>query len=663
MADHKLFSNISLLGEQHKVVENIQNNIVVKGESGTGKTTSFLARIAFLQNLQITTPEHILNIVLDEDAKGLAQKMYSTLVDEEVPQFQTMFTLACKIYTYAQTSVVKSIELSEDILKKILLDSTGWHARSDELNAIKDHLAFVKSNEDEVGDEIAIRNITFSQIGKLYEDFKSKKKIYDEHDVMLHAYTLLHENPQILAHFQSLYEFIQVDDAQELTRDEHRLLHILTGEKQCLVMFANTQAMGNAKGAYPSCIHSFDSDYVNSLVMNWQVNFTASKTCVAAANHFLYKDKPEILSKSDVQDDIVCKAFADIQRLYAYAKKQWMGNSEAVFVYRHPAYVLPLLDDAFLEHASFQFQGDLQTVFEDTIVKELYHYIKLLLDCKNTESFQIVYKAMDLDISEKIAREVLALMNDDENMDVFEALMRSSLKMVKKKELSSHMEIVRLLPKKESIFIIKTILRELGYDTRFNLLQTSESDPYLLMLKTFALKYPDPQEFLDRLLYLSQTKMPEEGSIKVVPIEAIRGMSQASIYMIDCIEELSFIPTSTIKKIDIKNQYALCLTHAKHLEFFGFRSVYDVPCNVSEYVMMIHKQDKEDTKQVVRSAKIVRKVSETHLKPNTRIHHETLGSGIIKKVKDGMMQVDFDNGEVKNLNVKHCLSNEMIKLG
>lgn len=667
---------VALDTKQQDVVKNTQNHILVRGESASGKTHTMLARIAYLEKRENVSVLRMLNIFADQKSAETAAKQYRFLyLDEsEMPVFTTIYAFAYRIIKRYNKErdipVFKAYRNLDSVVNKLVLDMFNISLRKHELKRVTDKLSYAKSmmlTQKEI-DAIEMDGIAFSALLKAYETYKQKKKIMDYDDLVINALNIMMNNEDIRSHYQQIYRYVHVDQAETLSFAGHLFLKTLIDQDNRMVMFANKQTYRSAAGAYPKSLDSFQEIYKDAQLYSFDTNYAASSTCVSGLNLFVYKDEEgPIQAASSEGEEIVCKAFMDLVRLYTYAKKQMLAVPDCTFVYRHPAYVLPLLDDLEALQGTCRMSGSIQEFFNDTMVKELLDYLQLIMDPKDKESFAAMYKSMNLDITEKVAKEVLLFLQEDESMDIFEALIRSSMKIVRKKDLTSQMEMIRILPNKETGVILKAIITRLHYDKRLAKLRVAATDSNLLVLKMMAQRYPDPQEFLHRMRELAAYEPAQEGTLQFLPIEQLQGKVYEHVYLLDCIEgSFPIASKDPLVEEDERSLFALCLAHSKHLELFGFRSAYDVRTQISPFVFEVHKKKEEEeagaAAPVVRTASMIKKISEVHLKPRTKILHETLGRGVIKQVKDGMMQVHFENQEVKNLNVKHCLSNELIKL-
>lgn len=648
--------------QEWEIIKDQDHSLLINASALCGKTHTMLGRIAYLSQEQDIALVRMLNIAKDTKSceELLARYRQGFHEEEELPVFTTIYAFAYRIIKrYARLKdqeVAKPYRSLRSIIKRVGVEKFGVELRYGELEQLTKKISYVKAmmlTQKEI-DEIACDIVPFAPFLKAYETMKKKQNVLDYEDLITQAITLMMNDASIREHYQQIYRYIHIDQGETLTFAQHLLVKSLTTSDTRLVIFANPQLALTSGGAYPKGLETFSTTYEHAQMIELDDQHQLSEDRKTVLSVFRNE-----LSKEDwhgVDEELVCKAFADPSRLYLYAKKQVMQQESCVFAYRYPAFTLPLLDDLSQLGVGAVMEGNVQEFFVDPLIQELLDYIRLLLDPKDASLFARIYQVFE--VSEKTAKEILEMMRDEE-MDVFEALIRSSLKSARKKELMSQMELIRILPNKESVVIIKGILSRLGYDRRLKKLNVRSDDAHLMILKTMAQRYPDPAEFTKRMAELSVMELEYEPRIKLLPVQRIQGKQYERIYVLDCV--MSSFPSPYSASEDERVLFTNCLTYGTHVELFAFRTVYDLRTEISSFVFEVHKK-KDDQKPVVRTVKKIQRISECHLKPKVTVQHESLGVGVIQKVENGMIFVHFDSGEERSLNIKFCLNNELIKL-
>ena len=77
----------------------------------------------------------------------------------------------------------------------------------------------------------------------------------DYDDQMVYAYTMLRKSPQLLEHFQNLYPYICVDEAQDTSKIQHAIITLLASKTENLFMVGDEdQSIYGFRAAYPEAL-------------------------------------------------------------------------------------------------------------------------------------------------------------------------------------------------------------------------------------------------------------------------------------------------------------------------------------------------------------------------------------------------------------------------
>lgn len=664
--------NIELGNEQQEIVEKYNTQALLFGCSGSGKTLAYLTRIAYMLEHEQVDVDTMLNLTSNEDGVHILENKYQTLFPDHThtPVFKTVAQYAYEVLkAYQSEHGIATWSLCLDtksFVRTMVYDDFGMMLDPEELVYITSRLQYVKQmmlSTKEI-EEIHYRGIVFPALYKSYENYKKKHELFDEADVIHALLNLVSKHNQVRVQLQAKLHYLHVDEAQELSLASHMLLRALYHDDMVFCMMVNPyQVLQRCQGAYPEAFADFKKTYQDYTRYDWTQSYYANAQCSDAFNTFVrLLDSNKIQGNAENQEPIILKAFADINRLYSYVEKVVeTKDAKATIVYRNCAFVIPLLDTMDKNNVPCGYLGSWDAFFEHPVILDLCAYLSLIHNPLNVEAFTRIYKKMRLDISDKIYNEVLTIMQEDATMDVYEALIRSSLKATRKKELASQIELIRLADKKGTLFALTIILSKLHYDVYLKTAKSSSLDPHVLVLKVLAQRYDDIESFIQRMGELASLQQDHHGDIQIMPITMLAGRGCDSLYVLDCVK--SVFPTkhpSPERYMHERALFATCLSHVKkHLEIFSFRKVCDVPLEVSPFLFEIHKKE---TNTASAHREPPKRLTSVQLKPKTKIVHQTLGEGIIDKVSDGMITVHFASGDVKSLNIKLCLKNELIAL-
>ena len=89
------------------------------------------------------------------------------------------------------------------------------------------------------GEELAqvqVEGVEFSKIFRDYEQALRQSRRMDYDDQMVYALRILRQHPRILEEFQGRFRYFCVDEAQDTSRIQHRIIRLLAGQSQNLFL-------------------------------------------------------------------------------------------------------------------------------------------------------------------------------------------------------------------------------------------------------------------------------------------------------------------------------------------------------------------------------------------------------------------------------------------
>ena len=487
---------------------------------------------------------------------------------------------------------------------------------------------------------ISVEGIDFPAFLKAYDKFKSERNIYDQDDILCECARILMSTPAVLQTFASRYQYVHIDDAQELSFVAHVIIKLLfSSDCQMMMLADRDQCLDYDKAAYPQALDSFAEAYAQARIEQLEGNWRNNQTINALANEFFYKD--EAAMRMVVEDE-----------------------SDIAFLYRDGAMAMPLVE-LFMQHqVPFHLHGSVKKFLQEPVVKDLCNIIELLIDPKDMRAFYEVYEKLGFDISKKVLLEVAQRLRDDEHVDVYQAMMESSYRAAGKKKLAASMENIRTASTLETHTMITFILDKLGYRARLLKANILMNDSNLLALRVIAERYSDPAQFLNRLREMGEFLCEPISRIQIRSVASARGLEFSRVALLDCLG--STFPKAGLQEEELQLERRLFftgITRAKHqLEFFTSKRCDVTRLEISPFIYELHAPKEEETKVAAqRPAAQPKKLREGGLRRGMRITHATLGEGRIMKISEGMMQVQFQT-ESKTLNIRHCIMNELIDL-
>jgi len=298
---------IVLSPRQKEIVNHISGPLLVTASAGSGKTRVLTERIA---NLTKYTRHRILAITFtnkacEEIKTRLQQKDYDMMEQVLVSTFHGFCTQILESHVSAMnwhtmpqifrdedirqvvaSAIYDSLNLRE---KYLSLDNKGRYlmvsSAIDAISQIKREVIL----DDELDEKVA--NNDHIEIYRLYCDYMESLHAIDFDDLLLDAYRLLLYNPKIAALYRREFEYICVDEAQDMNKAQYQLLRVLTGDEHRNIMLVGDakQSIYAFNGSSSRFMQKdFVSDYRPVTIMNLQENYRSAKSILDYAGLIIH---------------------------------------------------------------------------------------------------------------------------------------------------------------------------------------------------------------------------------------------------------------------------------------------------------------------------------------------------------------------------------------
>ena len=220
---------------------------------------------------------------------------------EAAPEFRTINGICAKIIQFYGRQIGKEpfalfsnegeiLRLIAEIYRAVQDD----FATPGELRMIRTEIAYIKNSmltDDEVREMDGSRHYALSEIYFRYRAHLRGAELMDYDDQIVYAKTMLERSPAVLEHFRKMYPYICVDEAQDTSKIQHAVIHLLAGDGAGLFMVGDEdQSIYGFRAAYPEALLHFERDYAGARVLLMENNYRSNARIVEAADRFIQKN-------------------------------------------------------------------------------------------------------------------------------------------------------------------------------------------------------------------------------------------------------------------------------------------------------------------------------------------------------------------------------------
>jgi DNA helicase-2/ATP-dependent DNA helicase PcrA len=298
----------SLDPEQRAAVQAPRGPVCVLAGAGTGKTRTITHRIAYLVHTGHVSAGQVLAVTFTNRAAG---EMRTRLRALGIPaaQARTFHSAALRQLRYFWPRVVGDAQW--DLVEgKLRLIGQAAHRVSapTEVEILRDlasEIEWAKASliaPDDYPEAVRRRHreppIPAAQVVSVYQSYeklKNKAKLLDFEDLLLHTAAVLEDHPQVAEEFHERYRCFVVDEYQDVTPLQQRVLDGWLGARDDLTVVGDAnQTIYSFAGASPRPLLEFTRRFPEAAVVRLERDYRSTPQVVTLANQVISaaRDRP-----------------------------------------------------------------------------------------------------------------------------------------------------------------------------------------------------------------------------------------------------------------------------------------------------------------------------------------------------------------------------------
>src|SRR5690348_6737011 len=269
--------------------------LVLRG-AGSGKTRVLTHRIAWLIQVEHASPYSVLAVTFTNKAAGEMRGRVEQILGAPpgVLWIGTFHGIAHRLLRlhWREAGLIQGFQIldSDDqqrLVKRIIkaneLDESRWEPR--------EVMWFINSSKDEgrrAKDLKAGNDPTRAQMIRLYslyEEACERAGVVDFAELLLRAYELWRDHPDLLAHYRQRFRHVLVDEFQDTNSIQYAWLRLIAGpDGHPFVVGDDDQSIYRWRGARVENLQQFRRDYVRAKLYRLEQNYRSTAAILAAAN-------------------------------------------------------------------------------------------------------------------------------------------------------------------------------------------------------------------------------------------------------------------------------------------------------------------------------------------------------------------------------------------
>lgn len=543
-----------LNSQQQEAVQTVEGPVLLLAVPGSGKTTVLVNRLGYMIYCKDIAPENILTLTYTVAAtKDMSERFVSIFGPELADrlEFRTINGICAKIIAYYGRMIGKDpFELCTDekftgqLLTNIYVNVVGEYPTDSDIKGVRTLITYCKNmylSDDEIKKLGKDEGIDLIKIYKTYNNELKQRNMMDYDDQMMYAYRMLKSSPVVLNHFQEIYKYICVDEAQDTSKIQHMIIALLAGAKGNLFMVGDEdQSIYGFRAAYPDALLNFENQHPGAKVLVMDKNYRSNARIVEAADIFIQhnkdRHKKHICATKAASTDI---EFVKLGREKQYSYLLGLGkeiNRKTAVLYRDNESVLPLVDLLEREGVPYNIKNADMAFFTNRVVLDIVNMLRFAFVPMDEEIFMKIYFKFQTYLSKKDAIEMcqLAERNHSGILDAAELINLNGHVLGNCRSLRTHF---KNMASENPYKAINRIEKFMGYGEY--LISNNIDNNKVFILKMLAKQEKDIPSFLNRLnelrMLLQEKQYTPGAKFILSTIHSSKGLEYENVILIDTI--------------------------------------------------------------------------------------------------------------------------------
>jgi DNA helicase II / ATP-dependent DNA helicase PcrA len=575
---------MNLTKEQKEAVLTIDGNVSTMASAGSGKTSAFTTRIAYMIKEKNISPFNILAITFTKKASEEMKKRLSKMIGKDDTNKVAMGTFHSISYRLlkALDGDFAKLKIAPDwwrfgLYNDMCKPSDGKNPNGLNLGIKAGELAsfisYQKANMIKPTDDVLINDDVeyvdgvsremLQEAYVSYERLKDTSRQIDFDDMLMYMYEKLSSDSKFRERLQKQYTYIMVDEFQDTSLIVLEIIKMIN-QQNVFVVGDFRQSIYKFINANVENILNFKDEFKNVKLIELNKNFRSTQNIVKLSNEIIanssvkkyteYKPSESVSEVGDkVQFTLYDKEMSQIQSIankVVELQEEGSPLSEIAVLVRTNA-MTALIEQEFAERDLPYDVSKSMSFFDRKEILDILSYARLAVDIGDDSSFRRIYNTPNRYLSKK-SLEQLDEFASSRELPLIEAVrvtpQNSDWKF--KRNIDQFTKIISDLRYQVQTNVnagrmLRNVVRLTKYikfvnDTTTSASQIDEKLESIEKLCEMGAKFPTMKAFLAHVGTIKdkQAKSKGKDAVQIVTMHSSKGLEWDNVFVINCNEEL-----------------------------------------------------------------------------------------------------------------------------
>lgn len=575
---------MELTKEQKDAVLTVDGNVACIASAGSGKTSAFTTRIAYMVREKGISPYNILAITFTKKASDEIKARLARMIGKENSDKIAMGTFHSISYRLLRVLDPNFTKLNivpdwwkfgtlNDICKPRTDKNPNGLNLGIRAGELASFISYQKSNMIKPTDDILIdENVYYVyDVSKVmlqeayvkYERLKEQSRQIDFDDILLYMYDKLRTDEKFRNRLAKQYQYIMVDEFQDTSKIVIEIIKLIN-DKNVFVVGDFRQSIYKFINANVENILNFKDEFENVKVIELNKNFRSTQNIVYLSNKIIenssiekYKEYKPSESFSEVGEKIKFTLYQDeIRQINGVVNEiellheQGTPLKEIAVLVRTNAQTA-IIEDIFAERNIPYDVSKEVSFFDRKEILDILSYARLAVDLDDDSSFRRIYNTPNRYLSKQFLEELerFALERDISLLEAIRITPYNS-EWKYKRNIDSLVNVIDDLRFQVESNVnagrfLRNIIKATRYINYINETTTSASQidekiESIEKLCEMGAKYPNIKAFLAHVSVIKdkQNKSKGKDAVQIITMHSSKGLEWDVCFIVNCNEDI-----------------------------------------------------------------------------------------------------------------------------
>ncbi|MBR5128287.1 MAG: ATP-dependent helicase [Roseburia sp.] len=587
---------------------------------GSGKTAVITERVKYLITEQHIKPSNILVITFTKAAATEMKERFYKLMSDATGStagfgqypvtfgtFHAVFFQILKhAYNYNANNIIKDEQKYSCMRDLVLKQRLEYEDEAEFVNAVLGEISMVKNTGVDLTHYYSTNCATemFRRLYSQYHEYLYTHKLIDFDDMLVYTYELFKERTDILGAWQRKYQYILIDEFQDINKIQYDIVKMLAApEHNLFVVGDDDQSIYRFRGAKPEIMLHFFDDFPTGKRCLLDTNYRSQENIVKSSLNLIkynkerYKKqfKASLPAAREVEYGVFNTQREQNMRIVRdiYDRVERGGKYEEFAVLFRTNTQPRVLMEQFMEYnIPFYAKDSIPNIYEHWIAKDLFAYIRIAQGSRQRSDFlQIMNRPKRYISRESLDDELVAF-------DVWEWFFEEQPWVAKRIQQLEH--DIKMLERMNPYAAINYIRRGIGYDeflkeyADYRRIRADDLFDVIEELHASAKEYNNfdawflhIEEYAEELEKIRMQKQEQREGVVLATLHSAKGLEFDHVYIVDVNEGIMPYKKATLEQ-EIEEERRLFyvgMTRARQdLHLFSTKQMNHKDAEISRFV-------------------------------------------------------------------------------